>query len=248
MKTLLSVALLCFAVTPHAFASSARPPARALAVTEIQDLTNWEDTLDAASGTGSATGQMSLVQSPSRSGSSREFITTFTNYGDERYWVTFGADTASSNFIYDGWLYVASPSGDIANIEMDMNQVMSNGQTVIYGFQCDGYSGTWDFTENAGTPQNYIDEWVHSTAPCNPRQWATNTWHHIQIEYSRDDNGNVTYDAVWFDGVKQSVNATVPSAFALGWSSTLLTNFQIDGLGASGTSTVYLDELTIYRW
>jgi hypothetical protein len=58
----------------------------------------------------------------------------------------------------------------------------------------------------------------------------------------------VTYQAVWFDGAKQTINATVPSAFALGWGSVLLTNFQIDGLGASGTATVYLDELTVYRW
>jgi hypothetical protein len=26
------------------------------------------------------------------------------------------------------------------------------------------------------------------------------------------------------------------------------TQFQLDGLGASGSSTVYLDKLTIYRW
>jgi hypothetical protein len=248
MKTLVLSALLCLAVTPQAFAGSATIPSRALAVTKIQDLTNWEDTFDTATGTGSSTGQMSLEGSPSRSGSSRKFVSTFTNYGGERYWVTFGDDTSSSNFVYDGWLYVANPSGDIANIEMDMNQVMSNGQTVIYGFQCDGYSGTWDYTENSGTPQNYIDQWVHSKASCNPRHWATNTWHHIQIEYSRDNDGNVTYKAVWFDGIKQTLDATVPSAFALGWGSTLLTNFQIDGLGPSGTSTVYLDELTIYRW
>jgi hypothetical protein len=40
----------------------------------------------------------------------------------------------------------------------------------------------------------------------------------------------------------------VPSAFALGWGSTLLTNFQVDGMGASGSPTVYIDELAIYRW
>ena len=27
-----------------------------------------------------------------------------------------------------------------------------------------------------------------------------------------------------------------------------LTNVQIDGLGASGSATVYMDKLTIYRW
>ena len=248
MKTIVCLSLLCLATIPRVFANSALIPPRALVTTAVQHSSNWEDTFDGATGSGAAAGQTSLVQYPSLTGSARKFLTTFTNYGGERYWVTFGADTASSNFVYDAWLYVASPSVAIANIEMDMNQVMSNGQTVIYGFQCDGYSGTWDFTENAGTPQNYLDEWVHTTAKCNPRQWATNAWHHIQIEYSRDERGNVTYKAVWFDGVMQAVNVTVPSAFALGWGSTLLTNFQIDGLGASGTATVYLDKLSIYRW
>jgi hypothetical protein len=119
---------------------------------------------------------------------------------------------------------------------------------VIFGFQCDGYSNTWDYTKNAGTPQSYKDVWLHSTASCNPRNWAVNTWHHVQIQFSRDQYGNVTYQAVWLDGAKQTLNVTVPSAFALGWGSTLLTNFQVDGLGTSGSSTVYLDQLTIYRW
>jgi len=131
-----------------------------------------------------------------------------------------------------------------------MNQVMSNGQTVIYGVQCDGWSGTWDYTVNSGTPTQPKGGWVHvKTAPCNPRKWTTNVWHHVQIEYSRDDAGNVTYKSVWLDGVEQDINVTVPSAFALGWRlGTLLTNFQVDGLGTSGTVTVYADNMTIYRW
>jgi hypothetical protein len=134
MKTFVLLALLCLAVTSQAFAGSATIPSRALAVTQIQKLTNWEDTFDTGTGTGSSTGLMRVESSPSRSGASREFVTGFTNSGGERYWVTFGEDTSSSNFVYDGWFYVAKPSSGIANIEMDLNQVMSNGQTVIYGF------------------------------------------------------------------------------------------------------------------
>jgi hypothetical protein len=131
---------------------------------------------------------------------------------------------------------------------MDVNQTMPNGQTAIFGFQCDGYSSTWDYTANKGTPQNPIDTWVNSTASCNPRKWSIDTWHHVQISYSRDSLGNITYNAVWLDDVQQNINATVNSAFALGWAPALLTNFQVDGLGTSGTTTVYMDDLTIYRW
>ena len=223
-------------------------PGDALVFKGVQALSTWQATGDNASGNGTVTGKTTIVASPSLSGSARQFSTQFTNYGDERYWVVFGDNTAVTNFLYDGWVYVARPSSTIANIEFDMNQVMSNGQTVIYGFQCDGYSGTWDYTANEGTLQAPSDQWLHSAFACNPRNWGTNTWHHVQITYSRDQYGTVTYQSVWFDGVEQDLNATVRSAFALGWGPVLLTNFQIDGLGTSGSSTVYLDNLTVYSW
>ena len=33
---------------------------------------------------------------------------------------------------------------------MDLNQTMANGQTALFGFQCDGYTSTWDYTEERG--------------------------------------------------------------------------------------------------
>ena len=229
-------------------APMATAPLNAIAVYGIQKQYVWQGMSDEASGSGLASGSMSLVGSPSQSGTARRFSISYQNSGGERFWTRFGADTNAKNFLYDARVYLAAPSSDVANIEMDMNQVMANGQTVIFGFQCDGYTDTWDYTTNAGTPENPVDEWRHSAAPCNPRNWATNTWHHIQIAYSRDDEGNVTYKYVMFDGVQKTLNETVPSAFALGWGSALLTNFQIDGLGGYGSATVYVDNLTVYRW
>ena len=229
--------------------SGAVVPGTAIAVTGIHAFANWQAAYDSGTGSGSSSGTMRLVNSPSVSGTARELVTTYTNYGGERYSVSFGSDTQATNFVYDARLFLASPTNDIANIEMDMNQVMSNGETAIFGFQCDGWSGTWDYTANTGTPKSPKDQWLHSAVRCNPRNWSTNTWHHVQISYSRDSAGNVTYKSVWFDGVKQDIDVTVPSAFALGWAPTLLTNFQVDGsTSTSGSATVYLDNLTIYRW
>jgi hypothetical protein len=223
-------------------------PSGAGKATEVQTLGVWQAADDLATGAGLATGLTNLVASPSLSGYAREFASTFTNSSGERYAAPFGVDPDAQNFLYDAWVYFANPSSSIANLEMDINQVMSNGQTVIFGFQCDGYSGTWDYTVNAGTPQNPNDQWWHSYSECNPREWSTNTWHHIQISYSRNTSGYVTYKSVWLDNVEQDLYLTVPSSFALGWDPTLLTNFQVDGLGSSGSSTVYLDDLTIYWW
>jgi len=222
-------------------------PSWSTSVSAIENLGNWHAGHDGGTG-GWSSGAMSIVSSPSRSGSAREFYTTYGNSGGERYHVAFSDDEAASNFVYDAWIYLTDSAANIANLEMDLNQVMPNGQTVIFGFQCDGYSGTWDYNANWTGPTNPTNTWVHSSAPCNIRSWGRNQWHHIQISYSRTEWGVVTYHSVYVDGHKQPINATAPSAYALGWAPVLLTNFQVDGLGGAGSVTVFLDNRVIYRW
>jgi hypothetical protein len=222
-------------------------PANAIAATELQLHPNWRYNHDPGT-TGSATGVMTIVADPSLSGQAAEFDNSFLDWGGEIYHVSFGTDTSSANFVYDAQVWIAEGS-QIGNLEMDMNQVIDNGDTVIYGFQCDGDHGTWDYSGNKGTLGASNITWFHSTEPCNPADWATNTWHHVQISYSRDEVGDVTYNGVWLDGVEAVIDATVPSAQSLGWAKgDLLTNFQIDGVGASGASVLYADNLTISRW
>jgi hypothetical protein len=241
---------LTITVTAPTGASGPTIPANAIAVKAIQNFTTWQAAFDIGTGgSASSSGLMSLVTLPALSGSARQYITTYSNYGGERYSTHIVVDQVSTNFVYDTYIYLASPINDIANIEMDLNQVMANGQTVIFGFQCDGWSRSWDYTANMGTPSSPKDQWIHSNQTCNPQTWATNTWHHVQVAYSRDSAGNVTYKSVWLDGVRQDINATTNSAFALGWAPTVLTNFQVDGMTAlPGTATIYLDNFTVYRW
>lgn len=236
------------AVTVGGGVSASVVPSDAASVSNIESLGSWTSVFDSGSGGGWASGSMSLVGSPSKTGHSRAFTTHFSKSGGVRYSVSFGDDNTSTNFYYDAWVYMGANSSQIGNLEMDMNQTMQNGQTALFGFQCDGYTSTWDYTENAGSPTHPIDKWVHSGAYCNPRGWSVNTWHHVQVYYSRTSAGVITYHTVWLDGNAQNINGTVNSAFALGWAPVLLTNFQVDGLGASGAPTVYLDSLTVYRW
>lgn len=228
--------------------SSTSPPPSVTVVSNIQSLTDWK--WDHDPGTpGNAEGSSDIVATPSLNGNSRMYALSFTNSGGEIFHVSFGKDTAATHFTYNTNIWFDDPSG-VANIEMDMNQVISNGDTVIYGFQCDGYSGTWDYTLNLGTPANPKGHWEHSSVSCpDPKTWAPNTWHNVQVSYHRDDAGNVTYDSVVLDGQQSDfVGATGNSAFSLGWGPTLLTNFQIDGHGADGSVTAYVDNLTVSRW
>jgi hypothetical protein len=223
-------------------------PAIASIVSNIQTLGNWIDVHDTGT-PGTSSGTVSITSSPSLSGAARRLSTVYTDYGGERSSVGFGDDEAASNFLFDVWVNLASPSYDIANLEFDLNQVMSNGQTVIFGFQCDAWSGTWDYAANGGTPTSPWDHWVHTSAPCNAHTWGTNQWHHVQISYSRDNSGYINYKSVWLDGRQSNINASVLGAYALGWSPTLLVNVEIDGYtSGSGSSTVFVDDLTVYRW
>jgi hypothetical protein len=227
-----------YTITPQS--SGPVVPSNATASSDIQILGGWHFNHDAGT-PGTAVGESSLVSNPALSGSARQFVSSYTDTGGEIYSVSYADDTASMNFVYDGWVWIEEGSS-IANLEMDSNQVTANGQTVIYAFQCSSYSGTWEYSGAGG-------KWVSSSQPCNPSKWKTNAWHHVQISYSRDDSGNVTYHSVWLDAVEQAINATVPSSFPLGWQvGVVQTQFQVDGLGASGSSTAYLDNLTISRW
>jgi hypothetical protein len=221
-------------------------PANALSVDKIQTLSGWRMKDDPAT-PGAASGVMAMVTNPSLSGQAAQFETSFTNGGGVLYSVTYGNDPNPRNFVYDAQVWIEAGS-QLSNLEMDNNQVTANGHTIIYAFQCAGDSNTWDYSENAGTPDAPVVNWVHSDQFCNPLDWTPNEWHHVQVSYSRDDAGNVTYHSVWLDGVEAPINQTVNSDFALGWASVLIANFQVDGLGASGSSILYLDDLTIYRW
>ena len=227
--------------------TSSLVPSYANIVSSIQALGNWSFLHDAAT-PGWSSGAMAVVNSPSLSGWAREFYTVYGNYGGERYSVAYSDNEADHNFLYDGWVYLTDSTVNLANLELDLYQVMPNSQTALFGMQCDGWTGTWDYFANWTGPYAPSNSWMHSGAPCNIRSWGRNQWHHIQLSYSRTDYGVVTYHGVWVDGRYQAINATAPTAIALGWGPVLLTNFQVDGANNAGSITIYLDKLVVSGW
>jgi hypothetical protein len=227
--------------------SEVQVPSDASKVSSIQAMTGWQATHDSA-GQGSSSGSSSRVSSPSLYGTARRYETSFSNSGDERFSLNFSDDVNSKNFFYDAWVYLTSSANQLGNLEMDVNQVMADGKTVLVGVQCDGYTGHWAYTVNKGSASNVKPSWVSkSGTSCNPRNWTRDKWHHVQFSFSRDDSGWITYQSVWLDGVKSTLNESAFGAADLGWGPTINTQFQVDGMG-SGSLTVYLDDLTISRW
>ena len=80
-------------------------PEDAISVAGIQDLGQWAGVNDSEAG-GSSSGITSMASAPSLSGNARQFDTSFSNSGGERYWVTFDSDPEHENFFYDAWVYL----------------------------------------------------------------------------------------------------------------------------------------------
>ncbi len=130
---------------------------------------------------------------------------------------------------------------------MDINQTLANGDTIIFGTQCnlDTGGGIWQYT-TAVNPTT--SQWNDSTATCTRAQWTLNAWHHVVINYHRV-SGIVTYDSVIFDNATQAMGNSGNSEFTIGFVplGNIVVNFQLDGNGSGGT-TGYLDETNINRY
>jgi hypothetical protein len=176
----------------------------------------------------------------------REFYMTYSDQAGERWSNTFTKDTESTYFVLDTYIYLPNPA-EVKNIEMDINQVIANGETIILSTQCSGEIGQWEYGDSVGSQ----DHWKSSGLKCNPKDWAANVWHHVQIGEHRDANGFVTHDWVTLDGVYKAFdNATLESAHFLDWGvGDVNTQFQIEGASSgSGTVTAYIHKFTVYRW
>lgn len=220
-------------------------PSNAVSSGDLDATTNW--TYQHDTGTpGSSRGSTLFPATTPLYDDAREFYMTYSGRGGERWHNSFARDSASTHFALDTYVYVANPD-QLANLELDLNQVMADGRTVIFGTQCSTYSRTWEWTYfNSSGPH-----WHASNVPCDTRKWAANTWHHIQVGFHRDSNGYVTHDWVNFDGTHSTFSSAAGgSAKALGWAKgSLVMNIQLDGFNtSSGSVTTYFHKTTFYRW
>jgi hypothetical protein len=173
----------------------------------------------------------------------RRFNFAYTGNGGLRYSIDFAVDTSSQNYCYDLEVAFTDPS-QVLNMELDFNQAMSDGRTVIFDCQCASVSNRWEY-----------NSWQTSMIVGNPQTWGVSTYRHIRIFWHRDATGNITtWDGVEFDGVykpfSQPTPPTANTAQSLGWAvGHLVINFQIEGSSAgSGTVDAYGRNITVWRW
>lgn len=231
-------------------AAFAQVPSNATVYANLDDGTNWQWNHDPGT-PGTSTGYFTTVSSPSLDGAAAQFSVYYSNYGGELYHLLFGNNTSATYFVYDTWVYLTDPS-QVQNLELDTNQVLANGETIISATQCSSISGTWEYTYVAGGSMYGAPHWQPSNISCNPQNWAANKWHHIQIQTHRSDPDTVIHDWVKVDNQPQKAfkNAAAPSGLYLGWTiGALVLNFQVDGASANSGSIIgYFDKMQVSSW
>jgi hypothetical protein len=220
-------------------------PSNAISSGDLDSSSKWTEAHDGGT-PGSSKGSTVYPASTPLYDDARKFFMTYSDQAGERWSNTFIHDTVSTHFVLDVYIFLPNPS-EVKNIEMDINQVTSNDETIILSTQCSGEIGQWEYGDSVGSH----DHWKSTGIKCNPAEWSANTWHHVQIGEHRDTGGFVTHDYVILDGDYHAFNnATLESAHFLDWGKgDLNTQFQIEGSSSkSGSVTAYIHKLTIYRW
>lgn len=156
-------------------------------------------------------------------------------------------DDVYSNFQYDLWVYFDQTSvNNLYNLEMDLNQTIGNPAQYLYIFatQCNTVKGKWQLGD--GWP-------LTADNGCTQSQFQPG-WHHVQIQFHRNSNATITFDAEAVDGVVQNVTCgggacAVNVSSGTSWGANILgPNFQLDGISGGSGITSYVDQFTIYRW
>lgn len=175
----------------------------------------------------------------------RRFDVVWKAFGGQRFHVNLGASKQNSlytTFTVDTWIYF-NKLAHVNNIEIDLNQVIPNGDTVIFGLQCNFPRGVWQYTTNVSGKSR----WNDSNVACSKKWWTEGLWHHVIFKYHRDSAGNVAYDWVNFDTkLANFVGAFGRSNFSLGWEvGQQVVNFQVGGDGTFAGTSVFLNALTV---
>jgi len=239
------VASTTFTIEDDANATGPSIPSSAISSGDLDGSSKWTEEHDGGT-PGKSKGTTSYPAKTPAYDDSREFRMTYSDQAGERWSNTFIKDANASHFVLDTYVLLPKPS-EVKNLELDINQVIANGETIILSTQCSGEVGRWEYGDTVGKH----DHWKSSNIKCNPAEWQANVWHHIEIGEHRDANGFVTHDWVTVDGDYSAFdNATLESAHFLDWGKgDVNTQFQIEGSSTgSGTVTAYIHKFTVYRW
>ena len=222
-------------------------PAGAITAANIDQITGWTS-CDVCAGAGGAgktvTHSVAYGQTdPALDGNSITFSIGDSNpvsYATVLWWQYVNPDESASNFAYDLYFYLKTPSVAQA-LEFDVNQTRkTDAIKYIFGTECDlKMTHTWRVYDN------YNKKWTSTGVACAVP--AAYTWHHLTWEFQRTATGPL-FVAVTLDGVKSYVNMQVQSRPNTGSGSHLNVAVQLDGNSVTAPYDEWVDEMQLSHW
>lgn len=223
------------------FALSVFPIHAQTTTSSIQAMTGWQTcaTCGGKSGSTSAAphSMTRFISSPSLDGKSAKFwLGGSTPYSDVIWWKDLGGKQAS-NFVYDLYFYLTSPSAPQA-LEFDANDSINN-KWYVFGTECNyrqyGQWRVWD---------TYDRKWITTGISCGLAQ--AYKWNHLTLEFQRV-NGKAKFISVTLNGVKHYINRSYyPKSNPGGYQTSVA--FQMDGNYKQTDFSVWLDKVSLKYW
>jgi hypothetical protein len=220
-------------------------PPNAVVYSRLEEASGWGNCRSAAcSGSDSpASYWMAQYQTtPSLDGSSTQFYMSGSAWADVLWYKHVNPIPTATHYLMDFWV---KPNADTLThteaLEFDFVQII-NGHKFDVSNQMH-YSGTphWDTWDGLNL------RWIHTNIPCP--KLDPNKWHHVKIyaERTATQTHNISYTV---DGVTYPVPAQYAwhDTRSSGTATTQNVQVQMDINGNAGTSSEYIDKLTLYLW
>lgn len=221
--------------------SATPPPSNSQQYSNIDQMTGW-DSCDACAGAGGsgpkATHTLTQnVSSPAMDGKAADFYLKGSKpYSNALWWKQLGANPNVSNFTYDLYFYLKTPSVAQA-LEFDVNQSL-NGKKYIFGTECDIKDHhVWNIYDAAN------HKWMQTSIACS--QPAAYTWNHLTLEFQRV-NSQVKFISITMNGKKSYFNKTYNPASSS--AKELNVAVQIDGDGNNTAYSEWADKINLTAW
>lgn len=217
------------------------PPSSATVFNDIDDSTDsWSSCSTCAGGAvTSAFWSAPFQTTPSVAGSSRQFYIAGPAWASALWIKKFGAQNASTHFLWDFWVYFdATSAANSWSAEYDLWQAVGKQEFMI-GSQCVFGTNEWDMWDSAN------NKWVNSGVPC-PR-FSAEKWHHIQWYVERTSATTYRYNTLVVDEQPFTLNRTF-STNPTDWDDSLGVQWQLDQNGTGLALSQWVDNAKLTIW